>query len=214
MKCGYCLTVQNAKWTYNTNQFLEYEGYASRGAGNQEGSCCVDETTIDATGGTATICSLMFTGGVLNAPTYNTLAYNSAGTYNGAIAACPFYRDTCSTIKDINVTTSTITDSDQVIGLESIGDKVYLKIDFSSSGNVGDACTWVVKATCGAPNIQIDPSVAETDLTATEVDIWVLEYSDEFTSGASTPIALTGKTGTQAYYPKDKAVSSYPDPSL
>ena len=25
MKCGYCLTVQNAKWTYNTNQFLEYE---------------------------------------------------------------------------------------------------------------------------------------------------------------------------------------------
>ena len=69
-----------------------------------------------------------------------------------------------------------------------------------------------MKATCGAPNIQID--AAATDLTTNEVDIWVLEYSDEFTSGAFTPIALTGKSGTLAYYPKDKAVSAYPDPSL
>lgn len=60
----------------------------------------------------------------------------------------------------------------------------------------------------------MDTNSTETDLTATEIDIWVLEYSDEFTSGASTPITLTGKTGVQAYYPKDKAVSTYPDPSL
>ena len=78
-----------------------------------------------------------------------------------------------------------------------------MKIDYSSAGVVGDACSWVVKATCGAPNIQIDSSAAETDLTGTEVDIWVLEYSNEFTTGAATPITLTGKAGTTAYYPKD-----------
>lgn len=145
---------------------------------------------------------------------YATLAHNAAGTYIGAIAACPFYRDTCTTIKDINVTTSTIGASDQVVALESIADKVYLKIDYSSAGVKGDACTWVVKATCGAPNIQIDGSLAETDLTSTEVDIWVLEYSNEFTTGAAAPITLAGKAGTAAYYPKDQAATAYSDPAL
>ena len=64
---------------------------------------------------------------------YAALSQNSAGTYIGVITACPFYRDTCTTIKDINVTTSTIGASDQVLALESIANKVYLKIDYSSN---------------------------------------------------------------------------------
>ena len=56
---------------------------------------------------------------------YSFLEYNSAGSYLGAIAACPFYQDTCTTVKGSSVT-SVIGTTDQVISLDTIGDSVSL----------------------------------------------------------------------------------------
>lgn len=125
LKCGYCLQVQNAKWAYKTDKFSEYGGYASRGASNAEGACCIDHNTLDASGGSASICAAMLSSSTAAKTGYSFLEKNSAGSYISAIAACPFYQDTCSTLKGSKVT-SVISTTAQSISLETIGDSVSL----------------------------------------------------------------------------------------
>lgn len=50
-------------------------------------------------------------------------------------------------------------------------------------------CNWVVKATCGSPGFLISEANTKMNSDASYT-LYVVEYSDEFTKNASTPITL------------------------
>lgn len=51
-------------------------------------------------------------------------------------------------------------------------------ITMSGSWSAGDQCTWLVKATCGAPGLKIQ-SIDATNPTDDEVDIFYMEYNTD-----------------------------------
>ena len=69
------------------------------------------------------------------------------------------------------------------------------------------SCTWVAKAICGAPGIEVE--TVTTTLTDTDVLISVTEYTAEFTTGVTPVINLNGQSNFVDYLPSTEALQYY-----
>jgi hypothetical protein len=109
----------------------------------------------------------------------NYVSVNPSGVdMDIALHACPTKEEFCGSTKEIEIADSS---ADEQI------------ITMSGSYTTSDQCTWLVKATCGAPALVIE-NTDSAEVTDTDVEIFYMEYTTVETTFDSTD------TNWPAYY--------------
>lgn len=81
----------------------------------------------------------------------------------------------------------------------AVGESGTLQLDGSTLAisKATSHCTWVIKSTCGAPGFLFDSTLTDSDFK-----ISVVEYTEEFTLGATPATVLEG--AGNVFWPKEK----------